>query len=449
VCCDECDASYQIGKPTFHQQKTLKPMAGRSGKMPQNFPVKIGKKDTLVRIYAPTENYPNFRVAWRERRLCKKTGQFKKITIRKDFKTYSLAKKFAEEKHAKLKIDHISIGSLSNEQIIEYQQALKIVTAKGSSILIALREWEIATNVLPDSISISDAARKVLKNTQLPKKSVLEASEEYLNFKNSHVNEKYFRSFEATFKKFNEKFQCDVNDLEDITIHSFLKKLKLTSKTKNNYRTVINSFLSWCKDKGYLNYDSTLPNLISRIKFLETGKIDKKEVYTPEQMRAILKNANENLKIIFCLVGFCGLRTSEALKWTISSIKNDQIHVDGYLGTKNIYNRNAYYHKKILNSITEYSSINNTLKLPVYLKDDDYQKEKKKLLDKLKITPVRNGFRNSFISYLLLIDPNIDRVATWSGNTPTVIHRNYKELVSKKDALEWFNLNIYFKSKNT
>ena len=48
--------------------------------------------------------------------------------------------------------------------------------------------------------------------------------------------------------------------------------------------------------------------------------------------------------------------------------------------------------------------------------------------------------RHSFISYALAIDHDENRIALESGNTPDVIHTNYRALVTREEAKRFWNI---------
>ena len=48
--------------------------------------------------------------------------------------------------------------------------------------------------------------------------------------------------------------------------------------------------------------------------------------------------------------------------------------------------------------------------------------------------------RHSFISYALAIDHDENRIALESGNTPEVIHTNYRALVTREEAKRFWNI---------
>ena len=60
------------------------------------------------------------------------------------------------------------------------------------------------------------------------------------------------------------------------------------------------------------------------------------------------------------------------------------------------------------------------------------------LLDRLSITPRRNGLRHTFISahYALYSDEGL--TAKLAGNSLAMVHKNYKGLLTRKQAEAWF-----------
>jgi integrase len=56
------------------------------------------------------------------------------------------------------------------------------------------------------------------------------------------------------------------------------------------------------------------------------------------------------------------------------------------------------------------------------------------------VTWVKNGLRHSFCSYRLAQTSDAAKVALEAGNSPTMIFRHYRELVTPDRAQEWFSI---------
>ena len=51
-----------------------------------------------------------------------------------------------------------------------------------------------------------------------------------------------------------------------------------------------------------------------------------------------------------------------------------------------------------------------------------------------------NALRHSFISYRVAKNKNVNEVAMEAGNSPDMIFKHYRELVTEKDADAWFGV---------
>ena len=51
-----------------------------------------------------------------------------------------------------------------------------------------------------------------------------------------------------------------------------------------------------------------------------------------------------------------------------------------------------------------------------------------------------NAFRHSYISYRVAATGNVHETALEAGNSDTIVHKHYRELVSKDEGLAWFGL---------
>jgi hypothetical protein len=63
------------------------------------------------------------------------------------------------------------------------------------------------------------------------------------------------------------------------------------------------------------------------------------------------------------------------------------------------------------------------------------------LASKAKIVWPHNGLRHSFASYRLAAVKSAAQVALEMGNSPAMIFRNYREVVTEKQAAAWFAID--------
>ena len=62
------------------------------------------------------------------------------------------------------------------------------------------------------------------------------------------------------------------------------------------------------------------------------------------------------------------------------------------------------------------------------------------LASKLGIKWPHNGLRHSYISYRIAEVKDAARVALEAGNSPEIIFKHYRELVTENEAREWFSI---------
>ncbi len=63
-----------------------------------------------------------------------------------------------------------------------------------------------------------------------------------------------------------------------------------------------------------------------------------------------------------------------------------------------------------------------------------------RLAARAKVPWKHNALRHSFISYRVAETGDVARVALESGNSPRMIFRHYRELVTKEEAQIWFSI---------
>ena len=66
----------------------------------------------------------------------------------------------------------------------------------------------------------------------------------------------------------------------------------------------------------------------------------------------------------------------------------------------------------------------------------------RRLAERIETKWKRNALRHSFISYRVAAIQNVAQVALEAGNSPRVIFSNYREVVTPKQAKEWFEIGL-------
>ena len=168
--------------------------------------------------------------------------------------------------------------------------------------------------------------------------------------------------------------KCELPSGREIV--EWLDEIYTNPVTKNSTLKTIKAFAAWTVKERFVGSET-----ISSIERWKEPASDV-EIYTPDEMKSIL-DATPDLAIPFVVLGaFAGLRAAEIMRMDWSEI--------------------------------------------------DLQLRAEKLPRK------RNALRHSYISYRLAAIQDTPRVALEAGNSPQMIFKHYRELVTPERANEWF-----------
>lgn len=239
---------------------------------------------------------------------------------------------------------------------------------------------------------------------------------------------------------FTNKFgMVDVGDLDAPAIDAWLRGLDVGKRSRINYRRVVVGFLKFCERRGWLARGVIDAKAITTPKVKSTGTI---AIFSPEQLQTLLGHSCDKLRPYFILGGLCGLRTAETLRL-------DWRDVDFKRNTVTISAQNA---KTASRRIVPLCDAARQWLLPLrresgkVLNYHHVSKETDRLLAKINKTAKtqldwsNNALRHSYISYRVSTVQDVAKVALEAGNSPAMIFKNYRELVTDEAAAAWFNV---------
>ena len=157
-------------------------------------------------------------------------------------------------------------------------------------------------------------------------------------------------------------------------------------------------------------------------------------IYTPEEMRRILTGMPISMVPIVAICAFAGLRVSETfrLDWKDISLERGFITVAA-TKTKTAARRLV----PIQENLKAWLKAHVQKVGPVATCFEAYFND---TIRARKLPRKRNAFRHSYISYRLAEVPDAPRVALEAGNSPAMIFKHYRELVTPDEAKEWFGI---------
>jgi integrase len=169
------------------------------------------------------------------------------------------------------------------------------------------------------------------------------------------------------------------------------------------------------------------------------------EIYTPQELRLLLSHAPAKLLPFFAIGAFAGLRSQEIMRLDWSKIHFDQNFIEIAAAKAKTASRRL---APLLPGLTAWllPLRQRTGHVVGYMRNDmlsqarqRYCKTGIKVGDAVfEFTWKPNALRHSYASYRLADIKDAARVALEMGNSPAMLFRNYRQLVTEKQAGEWF-----------
>lgn len=234
-----------------------------------------------------------------------------------------------------------------------------------------------------------------------------------------------------------------ISDVTTRMIEEWVRNLRtkdtkaLSPKSRNHHRDAVAQLFAYAKEHGYL--PKTLPAATDSVKRLATISGENLTL-TPDDLRKVLAVATPAVIPGILIKAFAGLRTEEAAK-----LQWEHVHFDKHsiiLGSSltKLKQRRVVQMKPNLHAwLKPYQGLQG----PVCGSYSSAQSAFKKWENYAKKAGVKlgaNRLRNSFISYHLGLSNDAAGTAIQAGNSPSIIRKDYLDLVTKMDAEEWFGI---------
>jgi len=217
-----------------------------------------------------------------------------------------------------------------------------------------------------------------------------------------------------------------------------------SERTKKNARDVIGYFGRWLVLHGYLARGTDLVEGVQKYS-MKTGEI---LIFTPEELRKLIGEADARLLPYLAIGAFAGLRGAEIqrLDWSEVDLTDGFIEVKAEKA-KTETRRNVPIKPNLkawLLPLAKKSGpvcvfgnvVNQLMKLVGAIND----KLPKGTPEKERMHWKKNALRHSCISYRVAECADVARVAQESGNSPAIIKTNYERVVKPAQAAEWFSI---------
>jgi integrase len=436
-------------------------------KFPERLRSKKGGKVWAIIYRLPKQAQP-FRLYWRARVDGVARSRMK------DFTNYSQAKAAGNklvgdlEKGSQAAV--LSPGQAS-AAIVAVQRLQKFYedTGKRVSLPEAVSQFCEAATKAGDR-TLGEIVDAFLRNLAVVQRvDLAKAVEEYLLGKETQtkakdgaraeLSGKYFYNLAIHLRRFAAAFPntaiCDLgkqhvdkfmSSLESVPTKSRNHRAVTSPKSRNHHRAAIRQFLLWAVKKDYLSATHRLNEAEGLTP--QNGNTAEIDFYTPAELQALLEASEGPLRAMVAIGGLAGLRTQEMLRLTWEDVRRVENHIE--VSSKKSKTRQRRLVEVVpalaqwLAPFTEFTGKIWTLH------EVTFQQHLCDLCARAHVevkgthTPVprkQNGLRHSFCTYHYALHGNENLTAQQAGHSPSMLHRDYKGLATKRESERWFGVS--------
>ncbi len=357
-----------------------------------------------------------------------------------------LRKTFSDLGEAKREA-RMQLSQLAGERL----QARVLSAAEMESCILAMRKLEPTGVPLHVCAEIFAQCSRALKGRSLveaadyylrhfdperPRKPLRDLSLEFVESRRSAgASEKYLTASRSVMRILLRAYAGrSLDDIDAKGLDEMLQRLEhLKNRSRNSYRIILVCFGNFLKKRGYLpeGKASAFDKMMTW-----RNEVEPVSIYTPDEMRTLTANAHLGILPYVVIGAFAGLRTAEICRLDWSDIKFDRGFIECEARMTKTRSRRLVPISANLRAWLEPIAQPNG-KVIQYLALDQALKTFHR---NLGFGWKRNALRHSYISYRLAQMPDTARVALECGNSPDVIFKHYRELVTPEQAGDWFSI---------
>lgn len=385
----------------------------------------FGNGDAEVKIYPIKRKAPRskfYQIAWYE------LGDRRTKTFVDPLR----AKSFAQQVQVSL-LNKGRAVEVTPQDIQMLRDAESMVAKFGVSLPFAIREWVDARTLLGSAIlgnakSLADALHGVHDiNVKEAAKKFVEAKER------AGLSKRHVETIRAHVQLFGKKFaNSSLTQVTATDIDSYVTAAKGSPRTKNNLIATLKTFFIWAQKHNYLRQDrAPVTGMISKLR--EPSMTP--EIFTIDEIKAILKASEPEMIPYFALGAFAGLRSAEIerLDWSAIDFETGYIRLEWEI-TKTRQRRLV----PILPNLREWLMPHRRESGPVC--PPHHRRKIVKCSTKAKVPWKSNALRHSYGSYRIAELQDAPKVSLEMGNSPAMLFKHYRELVTPEQARQWFSI---------
>jgi integrase len=268
------------------------------------------------------------------------------------------------------------------------------------------------------------------------------------------VGHYHLRDVKRYVGNFVTAFPGLISAIQTPQMDAYLAGLGGSARNKNNHRKGLIAFYNFAQEKGFLPHgilhaaaattDFRDPRSQITSEQEAIALLQPYDIYSPEEMRAILAAEDEPiLRPTLEIKAFSGVRTEEIVRlwWVMVAEPEGCLKVPDAVGK--ICARRVPLLPNLQARLAAYSAEAKQGRVSVdWPSANSLTRAWRRVIEKAGVPCKRNAFRNSYITYRLILTEDIAKVAEETGTSPRMIKKNYQSraAISRATAEEWFSL---------
>lgn len=351
----------------------------------------------------------------------------------KAFSDINAAKLFAQQKSIALANGLSGLAAASHRDVEILQSCQQRASRFGITLPAAVEEWTSARELIKSG-SLMDAVRFYASHhADCPRRTVSELTPEFIEAKKSaNFSQVYLSTLGHRIGKFERQFgSVAITDITTPQVDQFLRRLNLGPSTRNAVRKSMVAFFSWARKQGCLPADRATAAERS-MTFSELDRAP--EIYTPQEMSRLLASCEREVIPMVAIGGFCGIRSAEIARLQWEDVLWDQGYIEIKARSAKTKARRLVPIQPNLKAWLEpYRGSNGAI---CEFNSLSYCYRNLSILSGVEWK--QNALRHSYASYRLAQIQDAAKVSLEMGNSPQMMFKHYRELVTPEAAMAWF-----------
>ena len=351
--------------------------------------------------------------------------------MRRGFADPQEAQQFAREKAQELR-EHGDVDlTLTGAEKLAYRRAIAAAGQCGSPLDSIAEEYAAARKIL-GGLSLLDACRAFAGTRDAsPCPAMAQLVEEFVAHKRAlGLSRDHVEDLRKSLARFANVVRIELPMVRPRNVEDWLAGMgKASQRSKRNRLAALRNLVGYCERRGYLPKGS-LDLSVIELRHTESDV----QIYTPAQLRTIL-GAVRPSEIPFVVIGaFTGMRSAEITRLRWEDIRGDMIDVRA---------RNSKTRQRrlvpVLPVLRAWLDLHRKNDGPVCPLHDPIAPIAWRTRE-AGVEWLHNGLRHSFGSYRMATIKNEAQVALEMGNSPAMVFRHYRAVVTDERAVEWFGV---------